>query len=73
MELGIRIQVDELPEGVYLTTSDELAGLVAQGRTAAEALDIARDVARKFIDATRARRNSEATDRRRDYAFMIAA
>ena len=49
MELAIRIQVEELPEGVYLATSDELPGVVAQGRTVAEALDIARDVARKLI------------------------
>jgi predicted RNase H-like HicB family nuclease len=55
MELAIRIQVEELPEGVFLATSDELPGLVAQGRTVAEALDIARDVARKLIDARRER------------------
>ena len=38
MELAIRIQVEELPEGLFLATSDELPGLVAQGRTVAEAL-----------------------------------
>ena len=54
-ELAIRIQVDELPEGLYLATSEELPGLVAQGRTIAEALDIARDVARKLIEARRGR------------------
>jgi predicted RNase H-like HicB family nuclease len=45
MELAIRVRVEELPEGVYLASSDELPGLVAQGRTVAETLDIARDVA----------------------------
>jgi predicted RNase H-like HicB family nuclease len=35
MELANRIQVDELPEGLYVATSDELPGLVAQGRTIA--------------------------------------
>jgi predicted RNase H-like HicB family nuclease len=53
VELAIRIQVDQLPEGLYLATSDELPGLVAQGRTVAEALEIARDVARKLIEARR--------------------
>ena len=48
MELAIQIQVEELPEGLFLATSDALPGLVAQGRTVAEALDTARDVARKF-------------------------
>ena len=47
-ELAIQIQVERLPEGVFLATSDELPGLVAQGRTVAEAPDIARDVARKL-------------------------
>jgi predicted RNase H-like HicB family nuclease len=49
MELAIRIQIEELPEGLFLATSDELPGLVAQGRTVAETLEIARDVARKLI------------------------
>ena len=51
MELAIQVRIKELPEGLYLATSDELPGLVAQGRTVAEALDIARDVARKIIEA----------------------
>ena len=55
MELAIQVQVVELPEGVYLATSEELPGLVAQGRTVAEALDIAGDVARKLIEARRER------------------
>jgi predicted RNase H-like HicB family nuclease len=55
MELAIQIQVEELPEGLFLATSDDLPGLVAQGRTVAEALDIARDVARKLIEARRER------------------
>jgi len=37
------------------STSDELQGLVAQGRTVAEALEIARDVARKLIESRRER------------------
>lgn len=49
MELAIQVQVEELPEGLFLATSDELPGLVAQGRTVAEALEIARDVARKLL------------------------
>ncbi|MBK9167507.1 MAG: type II toxin-antitoxin system HicB family antitoxin [Bryobacterales bacterium] len=55
MELRIRIRVEELPEGVFVATSDEVQGLVAQGRTVAEALDLARNVARKIIEARRER------------------
>ena len=51
MEKTIKIHVQKLPEGVYLATSDDVQGLVAQGRTVAETLEIARDVARKLIEA----------------------
>ena len=76
MELAIRIQVEELPEGVFLATSDELPGLVAQGRTVAEALEIARDVARKLIDARRERggiQDLSTTSGQRDYMIVVAA
>jgi hypothetical protein len=33
MEGTIQIHIEKLPECFYLTTSDELQGLVAQGRT----------------------------------------
>ena len=51
MEKIINIHIEKLPEGVYLATSEDVQGLVAQGRTATEALEIARDVARKLIEA----------------------
>jgi predicted RNase H-like HicB family nuclease len=50
-EILLSIQIEALPEGGFLATSDELPGLVAQGRTAAEALEIAQDVARKLIQS----------------------
>jgi antitoxin HicB len=50
-EILLAIQIEPLPEGGFLAVSDELPGLVAQGRTAAEALEIAQDVARKLIQS----------------------
>lgn len=76
MELAIRIRVEELPEGPFLATSDELPGLVAQGRTIAETLEIARDVARKLIEARRERENVPnlpAAAKHRDFTIVIAA
>jgi predicted RNase H-like HicB family nuclease len=76
MELVIRIRVEELPEGVYLATSDELPGLVAQGRTVAEALDIARDVARKIVEARREREDPLTLPTiadHRDFTIVVAA
>ncbi|MHB8772525.1 MAG: type II toxin-antitoxin system HicB family antitoxin [Syntrophales bacterium] len=50
MEKMIKIHLERLPEGVYLATSDDIQGLVSQGRTVSETLEIARDVARKLIE-----------------------
>ena len=51
MERIINIHIEKLPEGYYLATSDEVQGLVAQGRTIAETMEIARDVARRLLEA----------------------
>lgn len=51
MEKVLNIKIEKLPEGVYLATSDEIQGLVAQGRTITETLEIARDVARKLMES----------------------
>ena len=50
MEKIIKIRLEKLPEGVYLATSGDIQGLVAQGRTISETIEIARDVARKLIE-----------------------
>jgi len=46
----IRLHLQRLPEGVYLATSEDVQGLVVQGRTPWEAVEIARDVARKLLE-----------------------
>ena len=51
MEKIINLHIEKLPEGVYLATSEDIQGLVAQGRTIAETLEIARDIAKKLIEA----------------------
>jgi len=51
MEKIANLHIEKLPEGVYLATSDDVPGLVAQGRTIIETLEIARDVAKKLIEA----------------------
>jgi len=51
-ECLISIRIEELKEKEgYLATSDTLQGLVAQGRTIAETMEIAQDVARKLIES----------------------
>jgi antitoxin HicB len=50
-EFYLAVQIEPLDEGGYSARSKDLPGLVAQGRTAAEALEIAQDVARKLIES----------------------
>lgn len=50
-EYQIRLTIEELENGQFLATSEELTGLVAQGRTISETSEIARDVARKLLDS----------------------
>lgn len=50
-EILLRLDMERLPEGGWLATSQEVPGLVAQGRTIAETLEIAQDVARKLAES----------------------
>ncbi len=50
-EYAINLKIQELSEGQFLATSDDLPGLIAQGRTVAETLEIAQDVAKEIIES----------------------
>jgi predicted RNase H-like HicB family nuclease len=76
VELTVQVHVERLPEGVYLATSDELPGLVAQGRTVAETLEIARDVARRLIEARCEREGTApllSSEERQDFTIVVGA
>lgn len=60
MEQIVNLHIEKLPEGVYLATSEEIPGLVAQGRTVTETLEIARDVAKKLLEAQAERQGQPA-------------
>jgi predicted RNase H-like HicB family nuclease len=63
MEQVIELHIEKLPEGVYLAESDVVQGLVAQGRTIQETLEIARDVAKRLLEAeAEHRRQLDARD-----------
>lgn len=51
MEKIVNVHIEKLPEGYYLATSDNIQGLVAQGRTITETLEIARDIIKKLMEA----------------------
>jgi antitoxin HicB len=61
-EVAIRIRVEALPpasgggsskEGRYLGTSPDVPGLVAEGRSIAETIEIAQGLARKIVESCR--------------------
>ena len=51
MEGTIQIHIEKQPEGYFLATSDDVQGLIAQGRTITETLEIARDAVEKLIES----------------------
>ena len=46
----ITLEIQELPEGPYLGTSPELPGLVIQGESMQQVLELAPDVAHDLIE-----------------------
>jgi len=46
----VNLHIEKLPEGVYLATSGDVPGLVTQGRTIAETIEIARNGTKKLIE-----------------------
>ena len=49
-EVVIKLRVRRLKEGGFVATCPEVPGLVAQGRTVAETVEIAQDIARKIAE-----------------------
>jgi predicted RNase H-like HicB family nuclease len=72
MEHIIQLHIEKLPEGVYLATSDEVQGLVAQGRTIQETIEIARDVAKKLIEAQAGVTSLPSVREVFDYPLIVA-
>ena len=50
-EFYLKLRIEPLDEGGFLATSPDLPGLVAQGRTRVETMEIAQDVARRLVES----------------------
>ena len=50
-EAAIRLHVEPLDEGGYVATSPDVPGLVAEGRSIVEAVEIAQGLARKIAES----------------------
>ena len=49
--MAIRLHVEPLEEGGYLATSPDVPGLVAEGRSVVETVEIARGLTRKIAES----------------------
>lgn len=50
-ETTIRIHIEPLEDGVYLATSPDVPGLIAEGRSVTEAVEIAQGLTRKIAES----------------------
>lgn len=50
-EVTIQLHVEPLDEGGYVATSPDVPGLVAQGRSMMETVEIAQGLARKIVES----------------------
>jgi predicted RNase H-like HicB family nuclease len=50
-EAAIRLHIELLAEGGYVATSPDVAGLVAEGPSMVEAVEIAQGLARKIAES----------------------
>ena len=50
-EVAVRLHIEALREGGYLATSPDVPGLVAEGRSIAEATEIAQGLTRKIVES----------------------
>ena len=45
----VKLHIEKQPEGVYLATSSDIQGLLAQGETITKTIEIAKDVAKTLL------------------------
>jgi predicted RNase H-like HicB family nuclease len=50
-EATIRLHLEPLEEGGYVATSPDVPGLVAEGRSVTEAMEIAQGLTRKILES----------------------
>lgn len=50
-EITMRLHVQAVEEGTYVATSPDVPGLVAEGRSITEAVEIAQGLARKIAES----------------------
>jgi len=67
----IILEIEKLPEGYYLATSNDVQGLVAQAKTFEKVVEIARDIAGKILAAQKNKKNHLKESERIFYPTVI--
>ena len=49
-EVAIRLRIRRLKEGIYLATSPDVPGLVVEGRTLTEAVELSQRITRQMLE-----------------------
>ena len=71
MSYYINLNIEKLPEGYFLATSEQVQGLVAQGRTINETIEVAKDVARKILEAREKMTGFETVKNKFKYPVIV--
>lgn len=67
----IILEIERLPEGYYLATSNDVQGLVAQAKTFEKVVEIAKDVAEKILSAQKTKKPQPQESERIFYPTVI--
>lgn len=68
--ISINLDIEQLPEGCFLATSNDVPGLVAQAKTFEEVVEIAEDLAKKLLSVQK--KNSPIPAKRIFYPMQVA-
>lgn len=58
----IHLNIEKLPEGYYTATSPDVQGLVAQGKTFEEVVEVAEDLAKILLRAQKKSKAKNSTE-----------
>jgi len=67
----IILEIEKLPEGYYLATSNDVQGLVAQAKTFEKVVEIAKDIAGKILAAQKNKKTHLKESERIFYPTVI--
>jgi len=65
------LEIQKLPEGYYLATSNDVQGLVAQAKTFEKVVEIAKDLAEKLLTAQKRKESRFQESERIFYPTVI--